>query len=133
MMRANDTTYTHCTMLVLYRGHLKFSEHQMMATHLHTGVDVFAKQSLLADQCTLTSLHGLSSKTLAFVLKTRTKRALISLSALQRLMSSTSSLIIDTPSTKIKGANVVAGLCSSQVQQLVVMLHAVFPQINSVD
>lgn len=56
------------------------------------------------------SRHRLLTNILLSGVYTSSDRALISLSALHRLTSSTSSLTIDTPSTKIKGANVVAGL-----------------------
>lgn len=78
------------------------------------------------DVQTLISRHRLSTKVPVSGVNTSTRRALISLSANQRLTSSMSSFTIETPSTKIKGAKVVAGLnvprtesssCANNVQR----------------
>ena len=86
-------------------------QHSMVCMlNRQTLLGVHGEQSNNALSVTFTALHGLFSKDFESVLNTRTKRALISLSALHLLTSSTSSLTIETPSTKINGANVVAGL-----------------------
>lgn len=59
------------------------------------------------------------------VLNESTRRALISLSAVYRLMSSTASFTMETPKTKIKGAKVVEGLFSKQLQSSVLVSYGV--------